>query len=244
MLLLQLLTGGTGSLGAQLISKFMNRSEQWNLVCLVRASDDGAARQRVLKNLETHYIVLDQQQLSRLTCRASKLPDTNLGLSADAYEKIAHQVDLIIHAAWPVHFSAGLQSFVPHLQGLHNLIEMAQSNDADFYFCSSTSAVLATPSSTIEERIYTDPNDAVAIGYARSKFVAESICDAAARAGGSSRIGVARLGQLSGDTVHGIWKIEEGWPQLFASASFVGCLPNLNEVSSSGIIRAALRISY
>lgn len=144
-------------------------------------------------------------------------------------------MDLVIHAAWPVHFSAGLQSFVPHLQGLRNLINLARSNDASLYFCSSTASVLGGRFNTIEERIYTDPSDAVAIGYARSKFVAESICDAAAKAGGKSKIGVLRLGQLSGDTVNGIWKTEEGWPQLFSSAEFVGCLPDLNEVGMIGL---------
>lgn len=209
----------------------MNRHEQWNLVCLVRAANNETARQRVLTGLESHYVNLSEQQLSRLTCLAAKLPEANLGLSATTYREIAHQIDLIIHAAWPVHFSVGLQSFIPHLQGLHNLIDLARSSEADFYFCSSTSAVLAGLSKTIEEKIYTDPNDAVAIGYARSKFVAESICDAAARVGGNSRVGVLRLGQLSGDTAHGIWKTDEGWPQLFASANFIGCLPSLDEVS-------------
>jgi thioester reductase-like protein len=212
----------------------MNRTDQWNITCLVRAADDESACERVLNNLRTHHVNLGEDPLSRLTCLAAKLPEPSLGLQAKAYDDLAHKVDLVIHAAWPVHFSAGLQSFVPHLQGLRNLISLAGSNDADVYFCSSIAAVLGGTSKTIEERIYTDPSDAVAIGYARSKFVAENICAAAAKAAGKSKISVLRLGQLSGDTVHGIWKTEEGWPQLFGSAGLVGCLPELNEV---GIFR-------
>lgn len=184
----------------------------------------------MLKTLQKHHLTLNDTQVSRLSCLAAKLPESYLGLSPQTYGDLAHSAKLVIHAAWPVHFGAGLQSFVPHLQGLHNLIQLARTNEAKFFFCSSTSSVLAGPSRHIEERIYTDPENAVAIGYARSKFVAESICASAWQAGGQGQIGVLRLGQLSGDTQHGIWKTEEGWPQLFASADFVGCLPDLDEV--------------
>lgn len=229
---LQVLTGGTGSLGAQLIAALLNRSEEWKIMCLVRSDSDESARKRVLDTLEKHHIKLTAKQLGRLSCLAAKLPEPSLGLRPEAYDNLAHTVDLVIHAAWPVHFSAGLQSFVPHLQGLRNLIDLARSNQAQFFFCSSTSAVLAGPSKTIQETFYRDPTDAVAIGYARSKFVAESICASAWNACGKQNVGVLRLGQLSGDTAHGIWKTEDGWPQLFASADFVGCLPDLDEVSN------------
>lgn len=228
---MQILTGATGSLGAQLIASLLvKRSENWKIVCLVRAEDDSSAHQRVLKTLQKHQLTLNDTQVSRLSCLAAKLPESHLGLSPQAYENLTHGARLVIHAAWPVHFGAGLQSFVPHLQGLHNLIQLARMNKAKLLFCSSTSSVLAGPSRHIEERIYRDPKDAVAIGYARSKFVAESICASAWEAGGQGQIGVLRLGQLSGDTQFGIWKTEEGWPQLLASADLVGCLPDLDEV--------------
>lgn len=44
------------------------------------------------------------------------------------------------------------------------------------------------------------------------------------------RIGILRLGQLSGDSKNGVWKAEEGWPLLIASSGLVGCLPDLAEV--------------
>lgn len=228
----QLLTGATGSLGAHIISTLLRRNQDWHVVCLVRAQDDHAAHERVLETLKKHQIRLGVDQLSRITSFAAKLPESNLGLEDGKYEEVARRVDLVIHAAWPVHFAAGLQSFVSHLQGLRNLIDLALANDARFYFCSSTSAVLVGPSKTIEERVYTDPDNAVAIGYARSKFVAESICASAWKAAGQGKVSILRLGQLSGDTLHGIWKTEEGWPQLFASAGLVGCLPDLDEVTS------------
>ena len=83
------------------------------------------------------------------------------------------------------------------------------------------------------ERLSTKAEDAVAMGYARSKHVAETICDAAWQSSMRGRVGVLRLGQLCGDTKNGVWKTEEGWPLLIGSAGCVGCLPDLSEVSGS-----------
>jgi thioester reductase-like protein len=203
----------------------------------VRASDDEAARQRVLDTLKKHHINLATDQLSRVSCYAAILHENHLGLSSDVYDRLAGSVDLVIHAAWPVHFGAGLQSFVPHLQGLHNLILLSRRHDrAKLLFCSSTASVLAGTSPLIRETVSDDPRDAKSLGYARSKHCAETICASAWKQNGQGRIGILRLGQLSGDTKYGIWKAEEGWPQLFASADCVGCLPELQEVSELGIM--------
>ena len=69
------------------------------------------------------------------------------------------------------------------------------------------------------------------MGYARSKHLAETLCDTANRQSELiGRIGVLRLGQLCGDTKEGIWKAEEGWPLLISSVALTGCLPDLEEV--------------
>jgi thioester reductase-like protein len=163
---------------------------------------------------------------------------------------------LIIHAAWPVHFGAGLGSFVSHLEGgllvipivecrselnpsllccppagLRHLIDLAaMSPTSRIFFCSSTASVLGTGKRHVPERLSAKADDAVAMGYARSKHVAETICNAAWQSSMRGRIGVLRLGQLCGDTKDGIWKAEEGWPLLIGSVGCVGCLPDLAEV--------------
>lgn len=70
------------------------------------------------------------------------------------------------------------------------------------------------------------------MGYARSKFLAEAMCATFWRTQMKDRIGVLRLGQLSGDTQRGMWKAEEGWPLLVSTADAVQCLPDLKEVRS------------
>lgn len=116
---------------------------------------------------------------------------------------------------------------------MRNLIHLAQgSHRGRFFFCSSTASVLGKGALHIKETLSDDPEDAVPMGYARSKHLAETICSKAWSSGVMrGRIAILRLGQLCGDTQHGIWKPEEGWPLLVSSVDCVGFLPDLKEVS-------------
>ena len=78
------------------------------------------------------------------------------------------------------------------------------------------------------------------MGYARSKHIAEWICNCAWEQQMKGKIGILRLGQLCGDTTNGVWKPEEGWPLLIGSANLVGCLPELQEVIESECVKAGL----
>jgi thioester reductase-like protein len=71
--------------------------------------------------------------------------------------------------------------------------------------------------------------DAAAVGYARSKWVAEHICNSAHETSLRGRVAVVRIGQLCGDTEHGIWNESEAWPLLIASVRYTECLPTLRD---------------
>lgn len=68
---------------------------------------------------------------------------------------------------------------------------------------------------------------ATAIGYARAKWVAEHICSGAHETVLSGRVVIARVGQLCGDTEHGVWSESEAWPLLIASMRYTEYLPVL-----------------
>ena len=132
-----------------------------------------------------------------------------------------------------------LRSFTEHIQGLHNLIDLALS-DCDretppiLLFCSSTASVLG-PSAKypIAEEISRDPTSASPLGYSRSKWVAEAICQKAHEDTRlRNRIGILRIGQLTGDTKDGIWNATEAWPMMLSSMRVTGALPDLQEVRS------------
>ncbi len=151
-------------------------------------------------------------------------------------------------------FLAALASFEDAIRGTKNLLALSLSVPAKrkrFVFCSSTAAVVRSPSfpssplspsSQILEKFSENPWHSDPLGYSRSKWVTEAIVD---RGGGD----VARIGQLSGDRKHGVWNEEEGWPAMLRTVKAVGCLPMLREdvswlpldVAAAVIVEIALR---
>jgi hypothetical protein len=103
-----------------------------------------------------------------------------------------------------------------------------------FIFCSSTASVLGSGHpKTIRESISKDPKDSGALGYSKSKWVAESICrEYVAKQTGANTMAVLRIGQLTGDTENGVWNMTEAWPLMLSTVKQLECLPDLDEILS------------
>jgi thioester reductase-like protein len=67
------------------------------------------------------------------------------------------------------------------------------------------------------------------MGYARSKWVTENIVANAASTRGI-RAESFRIGQMVGDTEHGVWNETEAISLLIKGAQTVGAMPDLDEV--------------
>lgn len=95
-------------------------------------------------------------------------------------------------------------------------------------FASSISTVLNMPFDKVipEGRSY-NPNDALDMGYAKSKWVAEALCDEAARQVDGLQVNIIRIGQLSTNTTTGIWNDAELWPLLLRGSQEIGSLANV-----------------
>lgn len=237
-----ILTGVTGGLGAQILDQVVSQQQQSQsrdmILCLVRADSGAHARKRVLDSLTTrrldrtrsafeasnspiHAIPTD---LSRPDCGLSSSQLSSLSLS---YTRV-----VTIHSAWSVNFVASLSSFEPeNIAGLSNLISLHQSLVATlatqqkpcFTFCSSVASILGGCSEMLGETLSASSADAVPMGYARSKWVAEQIV--ARRF--SSGFRIVRIGQLCSDTTHGVWNETEAWPILIRLSCQLGCFPHL-----------------
>ncbi|KAK8849366.1 hypothetical protein IAR55_004698 [Kwoniella newhampshirensis] len=225
------LTGATGSLGSFLLVRLgqLPLDVVHRIVCLVRAKDDKAARTRVEDTLAKRELDLES---SRFEVLAADLPADDLGLASTTYARLINAVDVVIHAAWPVHFASGLVSFEDSIKGTRNLLNLvaASQSQSQFYYCSSLASVLAQDTERILELPSDDPTTASPIGYSRSKWVTEKICRLADElVGMQGRIHILRVGQLCGDTQSGHWNEKEGWPLLIRTAQVTGCLPNLED---------------
>lgn len=156
--------------------------------------------------------------------------ETNLGLTPDDYSKLQGSATLIIHAAWPVNFNISVDSFTSHVVGLNNLLKLSLDvpfkDPARFIFTSSVSVAFDMPRpADVPEGPIPSLEHAAATGYARSKLVGEHICMAAATRGATAA--VFRIGQMSADTVNGVWNKREAIPLMVQSVTETHALPRL-----------------
>lgn len=159
-----------------------------------------------------------------------------LGLSEEFIEQMKDSLTVVIHSAWAVNFNLGVRSFESHhIQGTYNLLNFCLATrtvqPARLFFCSSISAAAGTPiPATVRETYIENLAHAQDMGYARSKLITEHIVKAACEKTGM-KARVLRLGQIIGDTEHGIWNTTEAIPLMIRSVHTMGVLPALNEVS-------------
>ncbi|KAL8913686.1 MAG: hypothetical protein Q9171_001536 [Xanthocarpia ochracea] len=278
----QLLTGATGALGAHILHLLRSISSVSHITCLVRASSPFAAHERVSKSVtarakpglppfsqtppttgpssEAQFI--SPAAKPTVTCLPCTLSDPTLGIPSEIYAHLASSITVIIHAAWAVNFTARLRSFEKdHIAGLSHLLRLSnavpkRAEPIRFLFLSSTASVTNTPATNypIPERVSSNPEEASPLGYSRSKWVAENICNAFhSRASSTSsqnqdtnnsndedneshtniksnhfpNLAILRIGQLTSDTLAGIWNMSEAWPLMLSTAPILHALPNL-----------------
>ncbi|KAF2170519.1 hypothetical protein M409DRAFT_19339 [Zasmidium cellare ATCC 36951] len=225
-----LLTGPTGSLGSHLLGQILENPNV-HIYLLLRGSTAHAARERVLKALQSRKIPIPNDFDDRLTIHTCALSKPYLGLSEKTYANLAGKIDVIYHLAWSVDFVLPLQGFRQHFTGLQSLTNLAlarKPEPAHLIFCSSTASV-SNGSSPVAEAVVENPAVSGGIGYSRSKWVAENILLKARQQHPNLNIDIVRAGQLSGDTMHGIWNMSEAYPLMLSSARETRCLPDLGD---------------
>lgn len=172
--------------------------------------------------------------MSKLTCFSTNLAAADLGLGPAEYRKIKRSLTAIIHNAWSVNFNMNLESFEPNVASVAHLLRLAQSpteryESRTFVFISSIAAVGGARGFGARERFYLDFEEASPWnGYGQSKWVSEQICAETSR---SAR--VLRVGQIAGDTRHGIWNPAEAIPAMVQSALTIGALPKLEGANNN-----------
>ncbi|UKZ96440.1 putative NRPS-like protein biosynthetic cluster [Trichoderma asperellum] len=227
-------TGATGSLGAYIVAKLASRPDIDQVYCLVRANDLTHGYKRVVRSMIQRrvYHLLSLASRRKIIVLPSNLAEPDLGLSKSAYEAVTENLTAVIHCAWSVNFNMHLSSFEKgNIAGVSHLISLCQSAQppATMNFCSSVSTCSQATVVPVPERV-PDFSWAQNMGYAQSKSVAEHICAKAASQGVTTR--VLRIGQIIGDTEHGVWNSQEAVPMMMQTAVTIGALPRLQETPS------------
>ena len=220
-----LLTGSTGSLGSSILQHLLSNTDVVHVYCLNRSAD-AENRQAKLTNIA----IPD----SRITFFQADLSEAGLGLALSDYATLVKNVDTIIHNSWTVNFHQSLDSFKrTHVDGVKNLASLAASSQhAQLVFISSISSVgkwgtVHSKAEPVPEEIATDPAVADHMGYAESKYVAETILHRAARAC-QIPTSVLRIGQIAGPISPSpiVWNDNEWVPALIKTSKALGKIPD------------------
>lgn len=229
------LTGATGFLGAHMLHLLRYDVRVDKVFCLLRAECPQSAHERVSKALVDRGMPgLENFEESETTndkivCLPCDLSKGDLGLSEEQRQLIMDETAIIFHSAWAVNFNLQLNSFEDQIAATQSLLKLAAVAQVRLIFVSSIAAVSNSTSTPIPEKISQDPAEASPMGYSRSKWVAEQVCESANKQfsiDGANLATVVRIGQLCSNDA-GIWNASEAYPLLLSTARVAGCLPDI-----------------
>ncbi len=235
-----LLTGATGFLGRYLALEWLERMALvgGKLICLVRAKDSAAARERLDKTFDSgdpellrHYRELAAGHLEVI---AGDKGEPNLGLDQQTWQRLADTVDLIVDPAAMVnHVLPYSQQFGPNALGTAELIRIALTTKLKPLTSVSTIAVGAgiEPSAFTEDadiRIISPTrkvDDSYANGYANSKWAGEVLLREANELCGLP-VAVFRCDMILADTKYvGQLNVPDMFTRLMLSLVATGVAP-------------------
>ncbi|KAI9485154.1 hypothetical protein BDB00DRAFT_773619 [Zychaea mexicana] len=227
-----LLSGATGSLGAFMLRDLILSPNVKKIYCLVRGNN---LMQRLHKSFQDR--LLDTSLLekdNKVEALTMQLDKPYLGWEEATYNKLKKEVTIIQHCAWLLDFNQPVQHFDREcIRGLYNLLQFAyrKEDPIHVHVVSSISATAAYGKDTVPELPSPkDPHVAMPMGYAQSKYIVEHLFHYLTQQKNFPCI-VERMGQVCGDTEHGVWNTSEQYPLLMVGGTQLGLMPNLASVT-------------
>jgi thioester reductase-like protein len=240
-----LLTGATGFVGAHVLANLARRGLD-RIVCLVRASDEERARERIRVALEKYG--LDSSMASKAcTSLPGDLGAERLGLSPAKFDELAADVGTIIHCGAWVHLSHPYHVLRPvNVGGVCEMLRLAVSGPLKrVCHLSGTSVFRDCPEMTENA-----PPPFVPVshgGYLDTKWVSERIVWEAFERGVPGA--VVRLGWISGDSRRGLIAESDAMTLVIQACFRLGVAPRFDDdsirctpvdLAAEGIVRIAL----
>ncbi|ORX54039.1 acetyl-CoA synthetase-like protein, partial [Hesseltinella vesiculosa] len=234
-----LLTGVTGSIGSFTLEDLLTRNKNTKVYCLVRAKTPAAATERLVKAFHDRQLNTEllHQALANKNVQAfpMNLDDDMLGFSEQQFNQLKSEITIILHSAWLLDFNQPLEHFDRTcIQGMYRLLKFAYRGPSrpamHIHTLSSVSATCAWISGQTaddgtpiipESILPDDPSKcAMPIGYAESKFLCEHLFHYLATEKNFPAV-VERVGQICGDTKHGVWNYTEQFSLMFVGGAGV-----------------------
>ncbi|MCX2968260.1 MULTISPECIES: non-ribosomal peptide synthetase [Streptomyces] len=222
-----LLTGATGFVGAYLLDRLLRRTDA-TVHCPVRARDPGHAARRVAANL-TRYGLSTDGLADRVACVPGELGAARLGLAPERWAALGDTLDLVLHSGARVNFLYPYGALrAANVGGTRELVRLAAPRRVPVHFL-STVAVLAGCGVAGADEVAEDAPlahpEALSMGYAESKWVAERLLRHAADAG--LPVTVHRPYEVMGDQERGVCNTETAICSLLRVVVDTGLAPDI-----------------
>jgi fatty acid CoA ligase FadD9 len=189
-----LLTGATGFLGRFLCLEWLEQLAKIDgrLICMIRAADPAAARRRLESNLEGSDPALEERFRTlagkHLEVVVGDVADPGLGLEPVEFDRLAAEVDHIVHPAALVNHVLSYEDlFGPNVVGTAELVRLAlthQQKGIDFISSIATTHLLELNAGNDEDtplRPKITLANRYASGYGASKWAGEQLLHSAHR---------------------------------------------------------------
>ncbi|KAK3362458.1 hypothetical protein B0T25DRAFT_524378 [Lasiosphaeria hispida] len=217
------LTGATGFLGSYLVRDILDRTARGvKLVAHVRGVKDPAAALGRLRRSLAGYGLWKDEWSGRLSAVVGDLSQPQLGLDEPTWQRLAQEVDVIIHNGAIVHWVKRYQDMMAS-NVLSTIDAMKLCNEGKpkaFCFVSSTSVldtdhytklsdelVSTGQGAVLEEDDMSGSRTGLGTGYGQTKWVSEQLVREAGKRGllGS----VLRPGYVLGDSETGVCNVDD-----------------------------------
>ncbi|MDA0634427.1 amino acid adenylation domain-containing protein [Nonomuraea sp. MCN248] len=219
-----LLTGATGFLGAHLVGELLARTDA-EIICLVRASGERQAEERVLGNLRAYGLDAPPGRVRGLP---GDLTAARFGLDRERFAELAGAVDVICHNGGQVNFYESLHRMLPvNVGGTVEALRAAGLGGARLHFVSTLGVFLG---SAHRGRVVTEttaPDDPAGLetGYDQSKWVADRLTRLARDEG--MAVVVHRPARVSGHSETGAGNPDDYFARLLATCVRLNMVPDL-----------------
>ncbi|MEU7150996.1 amino acid adenylation domain-containing protein [Streptomyces sp. NPDC045456] len=223
-----LLTGATGFLGVHLIDQLVDAGVR-RVHCLTRAGDRDTAHARLAARMRLYG--LDPSCCDdRLVPVPGSLEAPRFGLTPAAWDELARETDLVVHAGAQVNFAYPYEALAPaNVTGTRTVIELAAAHHLKPVHHISTVAVLAGSGAAGVRHLGEDAPlahpDKLSQGYPETKWVAERLLTRAAERG--LPVTVHRPHEVTGTRRRGVWNTGTLMCALFRTIAETGTAPDL-----------------
>jgi amino acid adenylation domain-containing protein/thioester reductase-like protein len=222
------LTGATGFLGAFLLHELLQQT-QADIYCLVRASTTAEGAKSLQRTLES-YSFWDASLSARIIPVVGDLARPLLGLSAEQFQSLATQIDVIYHNGALVNFIYPYSALkATNVLGTQEILRLASRHHVKpVHFVSTLSVFLSSDAlagTTVREDDSLNGGARLYGGYAQSKWVAEQLVMIARSRG--LPVCIYRPGLITGHSQTGVWNTNDFAFSVIRSCIQLGSVPDL-----------------